>query len=92
MIDSLCSRGAIRGPGSKCILSKSCPVPSETWAVATLAPWEVQLTPPFQVFEKLGLLSPEIEAEQILMSPNSFIKLQTNRYVTQLSLAARLRS
>ncbi|KAF0877816.1 PO210 protein, partial [Crocuta crocuta] len=32
-----------------------------------------------QVFEKLLLLSPEIEAEQILMSPNSFIKLQTNR-------------
>ena len=36
-----------------------------------------------QVFEKLWLLSPEIEAEHVLMSPNSFIKLQTNRYVTQ---------
>lgn len=36
-----------------------------------------------QVFEKLRLLSPEIEAEHVLMSPNSFIKLQTNRYVTQ---------
>uniref|UniRef100_A0A7N4NSS5 Nucleoporin 210 n=1 Tax=Sarcophilus harrisii TaxID=9305 RepID=A0A7N4NSS5_SARHA len=32
-----------------------------------------------EVFEKLLLLNPEIEAEQILMSPNSFIKLQTNR-------------
>ncbi|GAB1291073.1 Nuclear pore membrane glycoprotein 210 [Apodemus speciosus] len=32
-----------------------------------------------QVFEKLRLMNPEIEAEQILMSPNSFIKLQTNR-------------
>ncbi|XP_053774499.1 nuclear pore membrane glycoprotein 210 isoform X1 [Desmodus rotundus] len=32
-----------------------------------------------QVFEKLLLLNPEVEAEQILMSPNSFIKLQTNR-------------
>ncbi|KAB0356083.1 hypothetical protein FD754_000239 [Muntiacus muntjak] len=32
-----------------------------------------------QVFEKLRLLSPEIEAEHVLMSPNSFIKLQTNR-------------
>ncbi|NXH18168.1 PO210 protein, partial [Bucco capensis] len=32
-----------------------------------------------QVFEKLHLVSPEVEAEQILMSPNSFIKLQTNR-------------
>uniref|UniRef100_A0A8C3YLS0 Nucleoporin 210 n=1 Tax=Catagonus wagneri TaxID=51154 RepID=A0A8C3YLS0_9CETA len=32
-----------------------------------------------QVFEKLRLLNPEIEAEHVLMSPNSFIKLQTNR-------------
>nr|XP_015096854.1 nuclear pore membrane glycoprotein 210 isoform X2 [Vicugna pacos] len=32
-----------------------------------------------QVFEKLRVLSPEIEAERVLMSPNSFIKLQTNR-------------
>uniref|UniRef100_A0A8C3NWH2 Nucleoporin 210 n=1 Tax=Cyanoderma ruficeps TaxID=181631 RepID=A0A8C3NWH2_9PASS len=32
-----------------------------------------------QVFEKLHLVSPEAEAEQILMSPNSFIKLRTNR-------------
>lgn len=37
--------------------------------------------PIFQVFERLLLLNPELEAEQILMSPNSFIKLQTNRYV-----------
>ena len=37
----------------------------------------------FQVFEKLRLLNPEIEAEHVLMSPNSFVKLQTNRYVTQ---------
>lgn len=36
-----------------------------------------------QVFEKLRLVDPGIEAEQILMSPNSFIKLQTNRYVSQ---------
>ncbi|NXB46474.1 PO210 protein, partial [Leucopsar rothschildi] len=32
-----------------------------------------------QVFEKLHLLTPETETEQILMSPNSFIKLRTNR-------------
>uniref|UniRef100_A0A8C3QCD3 Uncharacterized protein n=1 Tax=Geospiza parvula TaxID=87175 RepID=A0A8C3QCD3_GEOPR len=32
-----------------------------------------------QVFEKLHLITPEAEAEQILMSPNSFIKLLTNR-------------
>ncbi|NWV66710.1 PO210 protein, partial [Malurus elegans] len=31
------------------------------------------------VFEKLHLVTPEVAAEQILMSPNSFIKLQTNR-------------
>ncbi|NXS92696.1 PO210 protein, partial [Jacana jacana] len=32
-----------------------------------------------QVFDRLHLVTPEVEAEQILMSPNSFIKLQTNR-------------
>ncbi|XP_039564493.1 nuclear pore membrane glycoprotein 210 [Passer montanus] len=32
-----------------------------------------------EVFEKLHLVTPEAEAEQILMSPNSFIKLLTNR-------------
>uniref|UniRef100_A0A8D0H3J3 Nucleoporin 210 n=1 Tax=Sphenodon punctatus TaxID=8508 RepID=A0A8D0H3J3_SPHPU len=32
-----------------------------------------------QVFEKLSLIAPELRVEQILMSPNSFIKLQTNR-------------
>ncbi|NXS06991.1 PO210 protein, partial [Neodrepanis coruscans] len=31
------------------------------------------------VFENLHLITPEAEAEQILMSPNSFIKLRTNR-------------
>ncbi|XP_066097864.1 nuclear pore membrane glycoprotein 210 isoform X2 [Saccopteryx bilineata] len=32
-----------------------------------------------QVFEKLLLLNPEVEAGQILMSPDSLLKLQTNR-------------
>ncbi|MBN3325349.1 PO210 protein, partial [Atractosteus spatula] len=32
-----------------------------------------------QVYEKLHLLNPELEAEEILMSPNSVLKLQTNR-------------
>ena len=47
-----------------------------------------------QVFEKLRLLSPEVEAEHVLMSPSSFIKLQTNRYVTRRGSmwVARLRS
>uniref|UniRef100_H3AHC9 Nucleoporin 210 n=1 Tax=Latimeria chalumnae TaxID=7897 RepID=H3AHC9_LATCH len=33
-----------------------------------------------QVFGKLKLINPNIQAEQILMSPSSFMKLQTNRY------------
>ncbi|XP_030623640.1 nuclear pore membrane glycoprotein 210 [Chanos chanos] len=32
-----------------------------------------------QVYEKLQLLKPEVQAEEILMSPNSVLKLQTNR-------------
>lgn len=32
-----------------------------------------------QVYEKLHLLNPEVQAEEILMSPNSLLKLQTNR-------------
>lgn len=32
-----------------------------------------------QVFERLRLLGPAVEAEQILMSPNSLLRLQTNR-------------
>ncbi|XP_040262784.1 nuclear pore membrane glycoprotein 210 [Bufo bufo] len=36
---------------------------------------EVQI----QVFERLHLINPSIEAEQILMSPNSNLRLQTNR-------------
>lgn len=32
-----------------------------------------------QVFEQLHLINPNIEAEQILMSPNSNLRLQTNR-------------
>ncbi|XP_056588435.1 nuclear pore membrane glycoprotein 210 [Triplophysa dalaica] len=32
-----------------------------------------------QVYDKLQLLNPEVQAEEILMSPNSLVKLQTNR-------------
>uniref|UniRef100_A0A8C5QI72 Nucleoporin 210 n=1 Tax=Leptobrachium leishanense TaxID=445787 RepID=A0A8C5QI72_9ANUR len=32
-----------------------------------------------QVFERLHLTNPNVNAEQILMAPNSFLKLQTNR-------------
>uniref|UniRef100_A0A3B3TDL5 Nucleoporin 210 n=1 Tax=Paramormyrops kingsleyae TaxID=1676925 RepID=A0A3B3TDL5_9TELE len=39
-----------------------------------------------QVYDKLRLLSPEVEVDEILMSPNSVLKLQTNRdSVGQLS-------
>ncbi|VTJ83135.1 Hypothetical predicted protein [Marmota monax] len=50
-------------------------VPGQLHGLAKELSDEIQV----QVFEKLWLLNPEIEAEQILMSPNSFIKLQTNR-------------
>lgn len=32
-----------------------------------------------QVYDKLHMLNPEVEAEEILMAPNSVLKLQTNR-------------
>ncbi|KAA0706727.1 Nuclear pore membrane glycoprotein 210 [Triplophysa tibetana] len=32
-----------------------------------------------QVYDKLQLLNPDVQAEEILMSPNSLVKLQTNR-------------
>lgn len=32
-----------------------------------------------QVYDKLQLLNPEVQTEEILMSPNSLLKLQTNR-------------
>ncbi|XP_063796677.1 nuclear pore membrane glycoprotein 210 [Pseudophryne corroboree] len=32
-----------------------------------------------QVFERLHLINPNVDAEQILMSPNSILRLQTNR-------------
>ncbi|XP_051961479.1 nuclear pore membrane glycoprotein 210-like [Xyrauchen texanus] len=32
-----------------------------------------------QVYDKLQLLNPEVQAEEILISPNSLLKLQTNR-------------
>ncbi|XP_056129550.1 nuclear pore membrane glycoprotein 210 [Lampris incognitus] len=36
---------------------------------------EVQI----QVYDKLHMINPEVEAEEILMAPNSILKLQTNR-------------
>lgn len=32
-----------------------------------------------KVYDKLQLLNPEVQAEEILMSPNSLVKLLTNR-------------
>lgn len=35
--------------------------------------------PFIKVYDKLYMLNPEINAEEILMAPNSALKLQTNR-------------
>ncbi|NXX77107.1 PO210 protein, partial [Urocolius indicus] len=51
------------------------PAASQFYNMARELSDEIQI----QVFEKLHVVTPELEAEQILMSPNSFIKLQTNR-------------
>lgn len=32
-----------------------------------------------KVYDKLHMLNPGVEAEEILMAPNSALKLQTNR-------------
>ncbi|KAM9592535.1 nuclear pore membrane glycoprotein 210 [Trichechus inunguis] len=61
--------------GLKVVVKALDPTAGQLHGLAKELSDEIQI----QVFEKLLLLNPEIEAEQILMSPNSFIKLQTNR-------------
>ncbi|XP_058144859.1 nuclear pore membrane glycoprotein 210 [Dasypus novemcinctus] len=61
--------------GLKVVVKALDPTAGQLHGLARELSDEIQI----QVFEKLLLLNPEIEAEQILMSPNSFIKLQTNR-------------
>nr|XP_033781607.1 nuclear pore membrane glycoprotein 210 [Geotrypetes seraphini] len=59
----------------KVVVSTLDPTAGQFHGMARELSDEIQI----QVFEKLVLLNPEAEAEHILMSPNSFIKLQTNR-------------
>ncbi|XP_076972518.1 nuclear pore membrane glycoprotein 210 isoform X2 [Tamandua tetradactyla] len=68
--------GRVKGrTGLKVVVKALDPTAGQLHGLAKELSDEIQI----QVFEKLLLLNPEIEAEQILMSPNSFIKLQTNR-------------
>uniref|UniRef100_A0A452UK68 Nucleoporin 210 n=1 Tax=Ursus maritimus TaxID=29073 RepID=A0A452UK68_URSMA len=79
--------GRVKGrTGLRVVVKALDPTAGQLLGLAKELTDEIQI----QVFEKLLLLSPEIEAEQILMSPNSFIRLQTNRYVTQRLFAAGL--
>ncbi|XP_011362768.1 nuclear pore membrane glycoprotein 210 [Pteropus vampyrus] len=68
--------GRVKGrTGLRVVVKALDPTAGQLHGLAKELSDEIQI----QVFEKLLLLNPEIEAEQILMSPNSFIKLQTNR-------------
>ncbi|XP_016071129.1 PREDICTED: nuclear pore membrane glycoprotein 210 [Miniopterus natalensis] len=68
--------GRVRGQtGLKVVVRALDPTAGQLYGFAKELSDEIQI----QVFEELLLLNPEIEAEQILMSPNSFIKLRTNR-------------
>ncbi|XP_071611582.1 nuclear pore membrane glycoprotein 210 [Heliangelus exortis] len=68
--------GRVKGrTGLKVVVRVTDPAANQFYNMAKELSDEIQI----QVFEKLHLVTPEVEAEQILMSPNSFIKLQTNR-------------
>ncbi|NXX11332.1 PO210 protein, partial [Podargus strigoides] len=68
--------GRVKGrTGLKVVVKVLDPAANQFHNMASELSDEIQI----QVFEKLRLVTPEVEAEQILMSPNSFIKLQTNR-------------
>ncbi|XP_053455532.1 nuclear pore membrane glycoprotein 210 isoform X1 [Nycticebus coucang] len=68
--------GRVKGrTGLRVVVKAVDPTAGQLHGLAKELSDEIQI----QVFEKLLLLNPEIEAEQILMSPNSFVKLQTNR-------------
>uniref|UniRef100_A0A8C0JD59 Nucleoporin 210 n=1 Tax=Chelonoidis abingdonii TaxID=106734 RepID=A0A8C0JD59_CHEAB len=61
--------------GLKVIVKALDPTAEQFHSLAGELSDEIQI----QVFDKLLLVTPQVDAEQILMSPNSFIKLQTNR-------------
>uniref|UniRef100_A0A8B9GDA2 Nucleoporin 210 n=1 Tax=Amazona collaria TaxID=241587 RepID=A0A8B9GDA2_9PSIT len=68
--------GRVKGKtGLKVVVRVLDPAANQFYNMARELSDEIQI----QVFEKLHLIAPEVETEQILMSPNSFIKLQTNR-------------
>uniref|UniRef100_A0A8C6RJI4 Nucleoporin 210 n=1 Tax=Nannospalax galili TaxID=1026970 RepID=A0A8C6RJI4_NANGA len=68
--------GCVKGrTGLRVVVKALDPTAGQLYGLGKELSDEIQI----QVFEKLRLLNPEIEAEPILMSPNSFIKLQTNR-------------
>uniref|UniRef100_A0A8C6NDG7 Uncharacterized protein n=1 Tax=Melopsittacus undulatus TaxID=13146 RepID=A0A8C6NDG7_MELUD len=68
--------GRVKGKtGLKVVVKVLDPAANQFYNMARELSDEIQI----QVFEKLHLITPEVETEQILMSPNSFIKLQTNR-------------
>ncbi|NXW83436.1 PO210 protein, partial [Alopecoenas beccarii] len=68
--------GRVKGrTGLKVVVKVLDPAANQFYNMAKELSDEIQI----QVFEKLHLVTPEVEVEQILMSPNSFIKLQTNR-------------
>ncbi|XP_037586068.1 nuclear pore membrane glycoprotein 210 isoform X3 [Cebus imitator] len=68
--------GRVKGrTGLRVVVKAVDPTSGQLYGLARELSDEIQV----QVFEKLQLLNPEVEAEQILMSPNSYIKLQTNR-------------
>ncbi|XP_014813936.1 PREDICTED: nuclear pore membrane glycoprotein 210 [Calidris pugnax] len=68
--------GRVKGrTGLKVVVKVLDPAANQFHNMARELSDEIQI----QVFDKLHLVTPEVEAEQILMSPNSFIKLQTNR-------------
>lgn len=39
----------------------------------------IGVVPFIKVYDKIYMLNPEVKAEEILMAPNSALKLQTNR-------------
>ncbi|NXM08419.1 PO210 protein, partial [Tyrannus savana] len=68
--------GRVKGrTGLKVVVKVLDPAANQFYNMARELSDEIQI----RVFEKLHLVTPGVEAEQILMSPNSFLKLQTNR-------------
>ncbi|KAM8770490.1 LOW QUALITY PROTEIN: nuclear pore membrane glycoprotein 210-like [Rhynchonycteris naso] len=68
--------GRVKGwTGLRVVVKALDPTAGQLHGLAKDLSDEIQI----QVFEKLLLLNPKVEVGQILMSPNSLLKLQTNR-------------